>query len=148
MGVAFCCAITWSILMSDSLRGLAGLGLTQEFPGIAPPIKLELSINYLNDLAPCCRGAWTAAISPQCQRCSLEASLTWTLAIVLLAVLYVGRITMWPWADRPTLTTALMIFPIYLHLREQTLAVIVANSDGSCSATYQKLKKYFPWTFN
>ena len=51
------------ILMSDSLRGLVGLGLTQEYPGIAQPIKLELSIHYLNDPAPCYRGAWTLTVA-------------------------------------------------------------------------------------
>ena len=57
--------IYWSILMSNSIRGLVGLGLTQEFPGISPPIELEFPIHYLNDLAPCCCGAWTVAELPQ-----------------------------------------------------------------------------------
>ena len=38
---------------------------------------------------------------------------------------------------------ALMIFTIYFHLRKQTLAV--ADGRVSCSVTYRKLMKYFPY---
>ena len=108
--------ITWLIFSRFTARGLVSLGLTQEFPGIASSVKLELMIYCFNAIAPCCRAVWTAAIPPNIT----EAYLTWTMAIFLLVAFYIGWITVSFRAGRPTLTMALIIFLIYYHLSKQT----------------------------